>query len=102
MTELHSTTDLVLQAIKAFWAVEGYSPSIRDIMDATGISSTSVVRYHVVRLERAGAMKRTPGVARRQSTRRLSRSGQHELPVVVRLVGFRFGFRRLGLRVVRR
>ena len=59
-----STTDLVLQAIKTFWAEEGYSPSIRDIMDATGISSTSVVWYHIDKLARAGAIKRTPGVAR--------------------------------------
>lgn len=64
MTELHSTTALVLQAIKAFWAAHGFSPSIRDIMAETGITSTSVVRYHIDRLERAGVMKRTPGVAR--------------------------------------
>ena len=64
MTELHSTTNLVLQAIKTFRAEEGYSPSIQDIQDATGISSKSVVHYHILRLERAGIMKRTPGVAR--------------------------------------
>jgi len=64
MAQLHSTTDQVLQAIKASWAAEGYSPSIRDIMAATGITSTSVARYHLLRLERAGVMKRTPGVAR--------------------------------------
>ena len=64
MAELHSTTDLVLQAIETFWAEEGYSPSIRDIMEATSISSTSVVRYHIDRLEWAGVIERTPGIAR--------------------------------------
>lgn len=61
---LHSTAAAALGAIKAFWAEEGYSPSIRDIMDATGITSTSVASYHIVKLERAGLIKRTPGVAR--------------------------------------
>ena len=64
VTKLHSTTDLVLQAIKAFWAEKGYSPSIRDIMETTSITSTSVARYHIIKLERAGLVKRTPGVAR--------------------------------------
>lgn len=64
MTQPHSTTAAVLEAIRAFWDEEGYSPSFHDIMDATGITSTSVVSYHLLRLERAGVMKRTPGVAR--------------------------------------
>lgn len=64
MTELHSTTAAVLGAIKTFWAEEGFSPSIRDIMEATDISSSSVVRYHILELVRAGAIERTPRVAR--------------------------------------
>jgi len=68
MTEKHwsewSTTDLVLEAIKMFWHEKGYSPSIRDIMEATGISSTSVVHYHILKLERAGVISRTVRVAR--------------------------------------
>lgn len=59
-----NSTAAVLEAIKAFWVAEGFSPSIRDIMEATGISSTSVVRYHIIKLERAGVIERTPGVAR--------------------------------------
>ena len=64
MTELHSTTALVLEAIKAFWAEEGFGPSIRNIMDATDISSTYVVRHHIIKLGREGIIKRTPGIAR--------------------------------------
>lgn len=64
MAKLHSTTALVLQAIKAFWAENGFSPSIRDIGEATGVTSTSVIQYHLLRLEQAGLIKRTPRVAR--------------------------------------
>lgn len=59
-----NNTTFVLWAIKAFRIAEGFSPSIRDIMKATGISSTSVVHYHILKLAREGAIKRTPGVAR--------------------------------------
>ena len=64
VAELHSTTTAVLEAIKTFWAEHGYSPSIQDILDATDISSKSVVHYHILELERASLMKRTPRVAR--------------------------------------
>jgi len=60
----NNTTVAVLRAIAAFWDREGFSPSIRDIMDATGISSTSVVKYHILKLERAGRLRWTPRVAR--------------------------------------
>ena len=59
-----STTAAVLRAIKAFWRKQGFSPSIRDIQDATGISSTAVVKYHIVKLAQAGRLRWTPRVAR--------------------------------------
>lgn len=37
---------------------DGNSPSIREIGDACGINSTSVVRYHMDRLERFGMIER--------------------------------------------
>jgi len=60
----NGTTAAILRAIRAFWKDQGYGPSYRDIMRATGVSSTSVVSYHILRLERAGALRRTAGVAR--------------------------------------
>jgi len=60
----NGTTAAVMRAIKTFREREGYSPSYRDIMGATGISSTSVVAYHILKLERAGAIRRTPRAAR--------------------------------------
>jgi len=64
MSAQDGTTAAVLRAVRAFWAERGFSPCIRDIMDATGVSSTSVVKYHILKLERAGALRRTPRVAR--------------------------------------
>lgn len=38
---------------------DGQAPTIRDIMDALGISSTSVVSHHLARLEREGRIERS-------------------------------------------
>lgn len=40
------------------------SPTIREIGDAVGISSTSVVNYHLSRLERDGEIRRIPSISR--------------------------------------
>lgn len=42
----------------------GLSPTIREIGKATGISSTSVVNYHVRKLEDEGRLERVPGASR--------------------------------------
>lgn len=39
-------------------------PTIREIGDAVGISSTSVVNYHLARLERDGKIRRIPSISR--------------------------------------
>jgi SOS-response transcriptional repressor LexA len=58
--------DRVLQFIIAYKAAnDGNSPSLREIGPAVGISSTSVVVYQLVELERAGLISRT-GTNRRQ------------------------------------
>ena len=38
--------------------------SIREIAEAMGITSTSVVNYHLEQLEKLGKIKRTDGAAR--------------------------------------
>lgn len=60
-----ATRERILQFIRTRHA-EGnlVLPSYREIMDACGVSSTSVVNYHLRRLARDGAIIRTPGVAR--------------------------------------
>lgn len=57
--------DHVRDAIKKFMEEhDGLSPSIRDIMTITGITSSSVVRYYLVTLEERGDITRYPGYAR--------------------------------------
>lgn len=42
----------------------GHAPSVREIAAALGISSTSVVNYHLRQLAKAGRIVRTFGLAR--------------------------------------
>lgn len=50
--------DLVFHTILEFMARHKYAPSVRDIKDAAGISSTSVVAYCLIGLERRGLIAR--------------------------------------------
>jgi repressor LexA len=54
----------VLAVIRAYAAVHGYPPSNRDIGRALGISSTNGVRDHLRALERKGAIRVDPWIAR--------------------------------------
>lgn len=45
-------------------AHDGNSPSVREIIDGCERSSTSVAHYHLRRLEKLGAIKRSPNAAR--------------------------------------
>ena len=44
------TAIAITAAIDRFWWENHYPPTTRDLMRMTGISSTSVVRYHVRKL----------------------------------------------------
>lgn len=57
-------TAAVLDVIRSHVAAYGYAPSIREIMELAGISTTSVVAYHLSRLEAAGVIERALGAAR--------------------------------------
>ena len=54
----------ILKYIEDHWAERHYAPSLRDIKAGCGISSLSVVTWHVGKLERRGKIKRTPNIAR--------------------------------------
>ena len=54
----------VLSFVEDFYEANGYGPSFREIMDGVGISSTSVVRYHVQRLSMLGLIRWQPGIPR--------------------------------------
>jgi repressor LexA len=50
----------ILDFIKATVARRGYPPSVREIGEATGLSSPSTVHSHLSALSRAGMIKRDP------------------------------------------
>lgn len=54
----------ILNFVRAYLEAHFYAPSIREIQDACGISSTSVVDYNLKKLERAGLIRRDPSRAR--------------------------------------
>jgi SOS-response transcriptional repressor LexA len=47
----------ILRFIGSFSLANGVAPSYREIGNHVGISSTSVVNYHVTRLEKKGKVK---------------------------------------------
>lgn len=54
----------ILRVIQEWVAQYGYPPTIRDIGEAVGISSTSVVNYNLNKLVEAGFLSRSKTVAR--------------------------------------
>ena len=57
MTNLQQS---ILTFIRQFIAASGYPPSYEEIRAGCGLSSKSVVHYHLVRLERAGRLTHKP------------------------------------------
>lgn len=65
MTKLPPTmTDRVYGWIVEYIDAVGYSPSVRDLQELCRVSSTSVVSYHLNKLQAAGRIVRDPAVAR--------------------------------------
>lgn len=54
----------VLLALMAYTRKHGYPPTRRELGDLAGLSSTSVVSYHLEKLEARGLIRWTRGVAR--------------------------------------
>jgi repressor LexA len=61
---LSSKQRRIIKFIHQFWADRGYPPTIRDIVNGCGISSTSVVNYNLNILEREGYIRRHREVSR--------------------------------------
>ena len=55
----------------------GYPPTIREIRDALGFSTTSLVQYHLNKLIGGGLLTKVPGKAR---TLRVSRKAKKRVP----------------------
>ena len=54
----------VLNEIRSFIQIHGYSPTVRDIAKLTGIKSTNGVRWHLKALEKKGEIIRHKSISR--------------------------------------
>ncbi|MCL2840135.1 MAG: transcriptional repressor LexA [Defluviitaleaceae bacterium] len=63
---LTAKQQLILDFLKAEIRQNGYPPTVREICDAVGLSSTSTVHAHLETLERKGFIRRSP--AKNRST----------------------------------
>jgi repressor LexA len=61
---LNEKTWQILSFIQRFTRGRGYPPTIREIGEAFGISSTNGVRYHLAQLEKSGHLKRRSKLSR--------------------------------------
>src|SRR5256885_11264239 len=75
----------ILKYIQAYVEERGYPPSIREIGDRVGISSTSVVDYNLRVLERDGYIRRDREVSRGLGLMGSGRGGRNAEPRVVRI-----------------
>ncbi|MDW8008458.1 MAG: transcriptional repressor LexA [Chloroflexota bacterium] len=64
MDELSARQRQILEFIRRFVEEHDYPPSIRQIQEGCGLSSTSVADYNLRLLERRGYVRRAPGWAR--------------------------------------
>jgi repressor LexA len=81
----------ILEFVNAYIEASGYPPSIREIGQAVGIGSTSVVAYNLRRLEEAGYLRRDREVSRGLRLARTAgvtegRSGLVRVPLLGRIV----------------
>lgn len=51
---MSTLTSAVYRAIEQYTAENGFPPSVRDLMEATAINTTSVVKYHLDKLKTLG------------------------------------------------
>src|SRR5213079_2120798 len=75
----------ILKYIEDYVDERGYPPSIREIGDRVGISSTSVVDYNLRVLERDGYIRRDREVSRGLELVGVQRGNKHAEPRVVRI-----------------
>jgi len=64
LSELSDRQKRILETIREFTAENGYPPTIRQLGEAAGISSTSVVSYNLAILQRKGYLSRDREVSR--------------------------------------
>ena len=85
MKGLSTKQQKIIEFLRRFIREKDYPPSIRDIQEACGISSTSVVDYNLKALERMGYIHRDREVSR--AIELLDGSGRRPRMIAVPLVG---------------
>ena len=63
MDEMEKPLEL-LEYIRAYITEHGFAPSMAEMVSDHGLSSTSVARHYLNKLEKDGRIKRTPRTAR--------------------------------------
>jgi len=86
-TKLTKRQQQIFEFIKRHTSDKGYPPTVRDIGQAVGLTSSSTVHAHLANLERAGVLRRDPTKPRAievlaERAKRLAPSG---LPLVGRV-----------------
>ena len=60
MSELTARQQQILEVVNAHLAHHGYPPTVREIGEAVGLTSSSTVHAHLANLERLGELRRDP------------------------------------------
>ena len=85
MKDLSQKQQKIIGFLRRFIREKDYPPSIRDIQEACGISSTSVVDYNLKALERMGYIHRDREVSR--AIELLDGSGRRPRTIAVPIIG---------------
>jgi repressor LexA len=71
----------ILEVIREFTEERGYPPSVREIGELVGLSSSSTVQSHLKTLERRGLIQRDPTKPRALTTRDANAPPVHAAPI---------------------
>ena len=84
MRALSAKQQSIIDFIHDFLVERGYPPTVRDIQSGCGISSTSVVDYHLKALKKGGYIRRHPEVSRgiELLTRSLTSLPRIQVPII--------------------
>ena len=80
MSRTSNKSEKILQFVQQFTVENGYSPSVREIGAAVGLSSTATVSYHLRQLQEKGLLQIAEGKGRKRTVVAAQRSGY--IPIV--------------------
>lgn len=80
MSRTSNKSEKILQFVQQFTVENGYSPSVREIGAAVGLSSTATVSYHLRQLQEKGLLQIAEGKGRKRTVVAVQRSGY--IPIV--------------------